>query len=597
MAEDYTIENIYQGGYSSLSPSYGDVFTGYHASAGSLGLSGDPRTADILSDVSKKIASGIKTFELSLVNPEVMETIPKQHLDEVNRLSKLTGVDITVHGPLIDASGIGERGFDDSEREIAERKIAYTLEKSHQINPNGNVPVTFHTSNQLPAVKYSKKDGKEIKEVMPIVNQESGEVNIVKRDERYSPESGGEKQVLSINDTLQMMNNTSWRDSLTQVEFQREYADKILQDVHPIEIGKYLKWRSEGPNQKKLSPEDIQSMKKIISANEHIHEGQKTADSLFNKAYKYGNNEEKKKLVELSKNYKKNLGIKSNGEVDIDYLNPQVQSQALFELKQGLSTIRPQVFKDAGEFATEKSQETFGNAAWQAYKKFGTKAPILNIENPPAGVGLSRAKDVKSMIQGSRKQFVDNATKNGMSKSRAEKEAEKLIGATWDVGHINELRQFGFSGKDILKEAEEIAPFVKHMHLADNFGMHTTVEMPMGMGNVDLKGVMKKLGKKGKEAKKIIEAGNWWQHHSNQGALSPVGPTLEALGSPIYGMNMAPYWNQVSGYQEGYFGGHGQTFPQINYETFGAGFSNLPTELGGQRPGAAGGRMSGTPME
>ena len=34
--------------------------------------------------------------------------------------------------------------------------------------------------------------------------------------------------------------------------------------------------------------------------------------------------------------------------------------------------------------------------------------------------------------------------------------------------------------------------------------MHTTVEMPMGMGNVDIKGVMKKLGKKGEEAKKIL---------------------------------------------------------------------------------------------
>ena len=36
--------------------------------------------------------------------------------------------------------------------------------------------------------------------------------------------------------------------------------------------------------------------------------------------------------------------------------------------------------------------------------------------------------------------------------------------------------------------------------------------------------------------------------------------------------------------------------PPVNYETFGAGFSNLPMDLGGQRPGGRG-RMSGRPME
>ena len=46
--EDYTISGIYQGGYSSLNPSYGSVFTGYRASAGSIGLAIDPRTANVL---------------------------------------------------------------------------------------------------------------------------------------------------------------------------------------------------------------------------------------------------------------------------------------------------------------------------------------------------------------------------------------------------------------------------------------------------------------------------------------------------------------------------------------------------------------------
>jgi len=68
------------------------------------------------------------------------------------------------------------------------------------------------------------------------------------------------------------------------------------------------------------------------------------------------------------------------------------------------------------------------------------------------------------------------------------------------------------------------------------------------------------------------------------------------MGSPIYSMMMQPYWNQMLGFYQGYFGVYGQMLPQVNYETFGAGFSQLPAELGGQRQ-AAGSRMSGRPME
>ena len=104
---------------------------------------------------------------------------------------------------------------------------------------------------------------------------------------------------------------------------------------------------------------------------------------------------------------------------------------------------------------------------------------------------------------------------------------------------------------------------------------------------------MKELGKKGFEARKIIEAAAWWQHWKTP----PFQETLEAVGSPIYGMKMAPYWSQAPGLYQGYFSGFGQMLPQINYETFGAGFSRLPSELGGQIQGAQGGRMSGRPME
>jgi len=63
------------------------------------------------------------------------------------------------------------------------------------------------------------------------------------------------------------------------------------------------------------------------------------------------------------------------------------------------------------------------------------------------------------------------------------------------LNSTKELRKFGFSSEDIIKEAEKVAPYLKHVHLSDNFGLDN-VELPMGMGNVDFKEVMKKLGKK-----------------------------------------------------------------------------------------------------
>ena len=56
------------------------------------------------------------------------------------------------------------------------------------------------------------------------------------------------------------------------------------------------------------------------------------------------------------------------------------------------------------------------------------------------------------------------------------------------------LRKEGYSEKDIVKQTEIIAPFVKHVHLSDNFGFEHT-ELPMGMGNVPLKEIMEKLQK------------------------------------------------------------------------------------------------------
>jgi len=115
----------------------------------------------------------------------------------------------------------------------------------------------------------------------------------------------------------------------------------------------------------------------------------------------------------------------------------------------------------------------------------------------------------------------------------------------------------------------------------------------MGMGNVPMKEIMEKLGQNGFDAKKIVEASSWWEHFKTP----PFRESLEAVGSPIYATKMGPYWSQGPGFYQDYFPESGATLPQVNYETFGSNFSKLPMELGGQRGGAEGSRMSGRGME
>ncbi len=161
--EKYKISDIYQGGYSSFSPNYGDTFTGYNASISSLGVSTDPRVADVLNEFSNKIAPGNKTVELSMITPAIFESVPKQHLKEIQRLAKLTGTDVTIHGPLIEPSGMTQQGYSELNRQSNERQMFQAIERSYEINSNGNIPVTFHSSAQLPGPEIQKtKEGEKI---------------------------------------------------------------------------------------------------------------------------------------------------------------------------------------------------------------------------------------------------------------------------------------------------------------------------------------------------------------------------------------------------------------------------------------------------
>jgi sugar phosphate isomerase/epimerase len=588
MAENY--EYLYSGGSSTLDPNYGDLFTGYRLSAGSIGAPTSPQTADQIREVSSRLNEGMKSVELSVIQPEVFDTIPKQHLQEINRLSKLTGSETSVHAPIIDPAGFSKEGWSEAEREIAERQLFGIVERSHELNPNGNIPVTIHAS-ALPGTEYrvpreGLPGGEE--EMIIAVNQETGQMVPARRIQRYYPETGKEANIIPAREELATINRSEWSNNLIRLKQFKKMADELIEPALK-EASPYLFKIAAGSQ---LTDEE----KMLVShAEDKINRGLSFLQnsgamirSFYHEAYKFGNEEERKLLAASSEEYRKALKESTKGNY-IKYV--QNQTHAVDSLINALSEAEPQIYKPIEDFAIDKASQTLGNVAFNSFNKYGDSAPLISIENVPVGQAISRAEDMKKLIEKSREKFVENAAKNGISESEARRQAEKLIGATWDVGHINLLRKGGFGKEKIIEETKKIAPYVKHVHLTDNFGFADT-HLPVGMGEVPTKEMMKELEKAGYSGKQIVEAGGFVA----QFKTSPHPYVLEALGSPLYSAYMQPFWNQARGTYGSYSAGYGTMLPEQHFSMYGAGFSTLPTELGGQLPGKQS-RFSGTPTE
>ena len=621
---NYNIENIYQGGYSSFKPSYGDVFTGYHVAASSLGATTNPTIANQIVELDKILRQGVVPIEVGAIDPKIFEAIPKQHFKEIKRMAKLTGAKISVHSPLVEPSGIAEGGWSESNRQAVEYQLKDVIAKAHEADSLGNIPVVVHATNIGGTEWKMTPEGKKI-EKLTAINQETGQMTAIKEEIKYYPGRESmmelkpdiEKKILrgeikemkneyyqeiplekgkiiSPEKQITVQNHSEWDNSISQLLFQKERADEILRNNSP-QISHFIKEMAE----KKMTPEKLKeylnedpvqrrAYNHFMNAQTYLEDIEEHLSGLFSKSYKYGSPEQRKFLTEIRSKYQGELDKIHPGDI-------MAQSEAVQNLMHNLKTpvLAPKVYSRMEDFANEKSATTFGNVAFDAFKKFGEKAPVISIENLYPGFAFSTGEEMNKLILLSKEQFVKNAVKDGLSKSEAEKQADKSIGLTFDVGHLNIHRKHGFTEKDLLKEFQAMAPHIKHLHLTDNFGSYDS-HLPPGMGNVPIKQYLEELEKQGFKGRTIVEAGGFIQ----QFGTSPYVPLLEAFGSPIYQDGVGPYWNQAIGLQQGYFSGHGNMLPGVHYEMFGAGFSNLPFELGGQRGGGGeGSRMSGRGME
>lgn len=594
-------ESIYEGAKYSLDPGYGVALgKGYNSPASSLSLALDPRTSNQLKEVANKLNTGATQTEVQGVFSKQLEAIPDQHLDEIKRQAKLTGVKLSFHGPLEEPSGFNsdQKAWSEPSREHVERILTKAVERGHKLDPDGNIVITLHSTANLPELlQREKRDGKEVKTSMFVINPQSGGIQQIKEQERFFPrDKTGKEYKFDPHKEMEIMNQEQWTSTLDQFAYHADLAESRGLGEIPGLPGEVKKLLDEGKITKEQLIEKhpeyakIAELKKSRSSDVYLRSSYNELKNLFDVAYKSA--KENKRQGDLATLDKFRAEIIENYDkleaMDTTVLNNIVQKGIKILSK---DILTPEVVIPFQDFVIKKSAETFSNVALNSWKKFGNTSPIISIENPPSGQALSRADDLKKLIEASRKQLTDKLKKEGYGGSESKQIAEKLIGATWDVGHINMIRKFGYEDKDLLEEAKKISPYLKHIHLSDNFGFEHT-ELPMGMGNVPIKETAKIFGDKFNKLTKVIETGDWYQHFQ----VSPFVSELSAFGSPV-GTNYASQsWNTAYDAPAAYFAGYGTINPDIHHSMWGRGFSSLPQELGGQVPGQEASRTTGTPL-
>ena len=635
----YNIKDLYEGGADSFNSGYADdnpdrIFTGYTIPAGELGTTTNPMVANQIAELNKTLNQGVIPVEIGAIDPKVFDVIPKQHFREMGRMAELTGAKISVHAPVqgMEPSGLDPQGrqeWTEQSRRAIEEQLKTVVDKTMDVDKLGGVPITIHASN-VPLAEWEKRENPDTgkTEIIKIrdmaINQETGQMSIAERREDYfEPEifktegkdvaklTEGLRSTMTPEGSIRSMNSSQWRDATLQVAMGLEKADEILRESYE----EYLKI---GNNESKRpeTREQEQAYLRVAAAGEQIDEAHVKVRSLFNKAYKYGDDDEKKYLAEAAKLFSETISVdykdkKNKTEEEkaeaIAKQDPVNQTTAMRRILTTLSSSSPEQFVSATTFATDKSSETFANVALHSYneaKKKKKDPAVISIENMFQGLGFARGEEMKVLVEKSREKFAEKfAEENKCSKKQGQKMAEKIIGTTFDVGHLNVFKKHGFTDEDLVEEAKKLKGYVKHIHLTDNFGYDDS-HLPPGMGNVPIKDLMQAIEAGDLKARKIVEAGNFIQ----QFAAPAFSYNLEGMGSSMFTSGgPASYWGQSyfgqegkssEGLQRGYFGGYGGMLPQLNYETFGAGFMQLPSELGGQRMGGGqGSRMSGKPME
>ena len=603
MAFSYTERALYS---SPLDPTPGNVAVTSYWRAAYLGAPTAPNTPNQIQQITGLAASGIQNVEIGALDPRVWEAIPKQHFEEMRRLGKLVIRDfqkegkpapISVHAPILEPSGFSENKWSEELWREQQGIMADVVQKAAMLGPSTTVNIhaghfpsrqirydpaaakaelqkIFSTipKEQLPAYKdeIERLQRGEILELEISVNPTTGDVQPLKREWVEYPEG---PRLYTPERRLESLNKTLWDNTLKSA----------------VAIQSELTHLQEALNQKIISEAEF-NQRRAFWLEELGLAINSAFDSLVRSYQKFAESRPKEEAQKIMAglNELRNEIAKAERENNLG---------RVFEL---LARVTPPQFVPVEDFGGRKAAEAFARMAMESVKAAKERkmpldaAPVVSIENVDPSTLGGRSESLRRIVEQSREIFASSLEKEmKMKPEEAKKLAEKLIGATWDIGHMNILRRYGYSPEKLKEEIQKIAQDIKHVHLTDNFGF-SDVHLPPGMGNVDFDSLKKILAKEGKlgQIKAIVEAGGWVQHFKE----SPWPYTL--LNLPAYGWQAPPSWQGIGSYfigTSGYAAGYGTIFPEIHASEYGIGFSTglPPLRMPGKGERST---FSGTPM-
>lgn len=645
----------------------------------------NPFVSKQVEEFGKALNSGVKNVEVGALQVEKLETIPKEHLREIKRLSEITDTNVSLHGPIIDLSGFSEKGgWSEHQRQEAEQQVVSVLDRAVLLDKKGNIPVVFHASASGFSEVYDKrvedesktayiknlekkaerykeegyseaakqienearlfKEGKKhFVQALGVVNRETGQVEVLplQKKKEVSATFGEEptEKIWTPYEKLESLNQNQWDEEKLKMLSLRKQITEIAErmQLKGQQLDALEKTGLKDSDQYKMMVES--NKRDIDMMNNHVetlnHDINSMSGTIFDKFNKWTDEKDRKRfyetkemkgyrdefkkidkeLSEVTNKFKEKIREAESKEEkeELEY-HKRMMQQALLNKKNDIMVSAvskmpaPDIWKPTEGFAQEKLADTVANAIVTFAKEHPdfdlSKAPVVAIENWHPNTPMGRADSLKEAVHMAREKFAEKLTtdkdfKGKYNKKEADKLAEKLIGATWDMGHINFLRKAGYSEeelrKKVIEETQKIADVVKHLHITDNFGF-SDAHLPPGMGNVPVAEIMEELKKKGFEGLGVAELGGY----INEFGVNPYHRVIEYFDNPMYsektmegGMykSMPKYWQGSNYYQDPFI-----EFPQTHFNLYSSSFTSLPKTFGGQIGGEKS-RFSDTPNQ
>ena len=503
-----------------------------------------------LSSTTKAIQHGFQTLMILMNQPGAgrgaegignVDRISQQQLDATAEMLRLNKMNFITHGPIIDLLGFG--GEENKESVISAEKrdenarifekVIENTDKMAQKADLKNTPLTIHASNAIGPQGdffdsgYKTKDGK-------VIYGQTG--SMIKKDTGQLVPMQSSFKWLPITD--------SYKNSYELKEGTEENGYALF-EITPKKHFEMANATALDEVDKKISDIDI-------------------------------------KLQQLREIHQEN----SPGFHNLGVERRTLESDR-FHLTSGKigGMEGENVFVTATDYMNEMMPNQITRLAMASYK---TKSqPVLAIENMPMHQ-FGKPEEVIKIVEESRKKFAKELEdKEGLDYDQARETANKLIGSTMDIGHLNTLKakinpdtNKYWTDEDLKKEAEKMAKAgIKLVHIADNIGeFGKDSHLMLGRGNAkidEMLDILKENGFKGQAAIESYEGEGEFDKVWARNNIRVLGSMYESgRGPSIMDVDLsAPYSSRSSNY--------GHKVSDLHWSQWGGPFAGMHTTFGG----------------